>query len=255
VASFGLVRRVLPCLCWLVPAAALAAETPIHRSAADELEAELRAQIDIPDPELVIVTDGPDPERYGLVEALVEVDGAAVPGPVQPGWGMELYRSRIVPGNHVITAQFVYRGGKTGPYPWNESYRYRVPGKVELQAQRGLRLTVHLRVETRDEAEDSRSRLAFRAALEPEMIARVDDAPLPPPPTPKLAPPGPEAAPATVPAPKKPIAKTPKKKKATTAASLDVATARLKKAIAQPGAIPERPSTQRRARADAGDGR
>jgi hypothetical protein len=250
-------RRALPCLCWLVPAAALAAETPTHRSAADELEAELRAQISIPEPELVIVTDGPDPERYGLAEALVEVDGAPVPGPVQPGWGKELYRSRITPGNHVISAQFVYRAGKTGPFPWNDSYRYRVPGKVELQAQRGLRLIVHLRVETRDEAEDTRSRLAFRAALEPEMIARIDDAPLPPPPTPKLAP-APEAAPAVVPAapvpPKKRIAKAPKKKKATTAASLDVATARLKKAIAQPGAIPEKPSPRRNARADAGAG-
>jgi hypothetical protein len=249
-------RRVLPCLCWLVPAVALAADAPVQRSAADELEAELRAQINIPDPELVIITDGPDPDRYGLLEALVEVDGAAVPGQVQPGWGKELYRSRIVPGNHVITAQFVYRGGKTGPFPWNESYRYRVPGKVELQAQRGLRLTVHLRVETHEEAQDSRSRLAFRAALEPEMIAHVDDAPLPPPPTPKLAPlaPGPAPAVTSTPPvpPKKPIAKAPKKKKATTAASLDVATARLKKALAQPGAIPEKPSPGRNARADAG---
>jgi hypothetical protein len=251
-------RRALPCLCWLVPAAALAADAPIHRSAADELEAELRAQISIPDPELVIVTDGPDPERYGLAEALVEVDGAPVPGPVQPGWGKELFRSRITPGNHVITAQFVYRASKTGPFPWNESYRYRVPGKVELQAQRGLRLTVHLRVETHEEAEDSRSRLAFRAALEPEMIAHVDDAPLPPPPTPKLAPSQPETAPSAVPvapvSPSKRVAKTPKKKKATTAASLDVATARLKKAIAQPGAIPEKPSPPRTTRADAGIG-
>jgi len=179
-------RRALRCLCWLVPAAALAADTPVQRSAADELEAELRAQISIPDPELVIITDGPDPERYGLAEALVEVDGAAVPGPVQPGWGKELYRSRIAPGNHVITAQFVYRASKTGPFPWNESYRYRVPGKVELQAQRGLRLTVHLRVETHEEAEDSRSRLAFRAALEPPTWTTRRCRRLPPPSSPRL---------------------------------------------------------------------
>jgi hypothetical protein len=124
-----------------------------------------------------------------------------------------------------------------------------------MQAQRGLRLTVHLRVETREEAEDSRSRLAFRAALEPEMIAKVDDSPLPPPPVPKLAPPEPAPNGTVVPpaSPKKPVPKK-KKPKATTAASLDVATARLRKAIAQPGAIPETPTPKksRSSRPDAG---
>ena len=107
---------------------------------------------------------------------------------MEPGWGKELFRGPMVPGNHVLTALFVYRGSKTGAYPWSGSFSYRVPGKVEFQAQRGLRLTVHLRVEVQEEQEDPRNRLAFRAALEPEMTAKVDDSPMPPPPPRKVTP-------------------------------------------------------------------
>jgi hypothetical protein len=159
----------------------------------------------------------------------------------------------VVPGNHVLTSQFAYRGNPTGAYPWSGSYSYRVPGKVEFQAQRGLRLVVHLRVEVHEEREDPRSRLAFRAALEPEMIAKVDDAPMPPPPPRKVTPeelftprltPAVIATPDTPPPPSKPKKKKPKKQTsvagaaAPTGESLDVATARLQKAIATPSPPP-----------------
>ncbi len=123
------------------------------------------AQVKIPGPELVIITDGPDPERYALSRATVALDGKPLPGPVQPGWGKRFYEGPIAAGNHVLTAEFVYRGGRTGAYPWSDTYGFRVPGKVEFQAQRGLRLVVHLRVETHDEAEDAarQARLPGRA--------------------------------------------------------------------------------------------
>jgi len=238
----------------MLPALALGANTPA-RSPAEELEAELAAQVKIPEPELVVVTDGPDPSRFELLEGTVELDGRSIGGPMEPGWGKELFRGPVVPGNHVLTAQFTYRGSKTGAYPWSGSFAYRVPGKVEFQAQRGLRLVVHLRVEVREEQEDPRNRLAFRAALEPEMTAKVDDAPLPPPPPRKLTPeelfqPQLTAPLASVPAnpppaPVKTKKKAPKRKKTSVAAgaaaagSLDVATARLQKAIAQPSPPPK----------------
>lgn len=241
---------MLPWACWMLPALALAANTPAPtRSPSEELEAELAAQVKIPEPELVVVTDGPDPARFELMEGTVELDGRPLPGPVEPGWGKELYRGPVVAGNHVLTAQFGYRGSKIGAYPWSGSFAYRVPGKVEFQAQRGLRLVVHLRVEVHEEQEDLRNRLAFRAALEPEMTAKLDDAPMPPPP-PRLVTPSdlfkPELAPAmasvpeTPPAPVKTKKKPRPKKKTSVAAgpSLDVATARLQKAIASPSPAP-----------------
>ncbi len=234
----------------MLPALALGATTP-GRSPAEELEAELATQVSIPEPELVVVTDGPDPARFQLFEGTVELDGRPLPGPVEPGWGKEFFRGQVVPGNHVITAQFGYRGAKTGAYPWSGSFAYRVPGKVEVQAQRGLRLVVHLRVEVHEEQEDPRNRLAFRAALEPEMTAKVDDAPMPPPPprkvtpedlfTPELTPPLASVPETPPPAPAKTKKKAPKKKKtsvAATGASLDVATARLQKEIATPSTAP-----------------
>jgi hypothetical protein len=237
----------------MVPALALGGSTP-SRSPAEELEAELAQQVKIPEPELVVITDGPDPARFELVEGTVELDGRALPGPMEPGWGKELFRGTVVPGNHVLTGTFTYRGSKTGAYPWSGSFAYRVPGKVEFQAQRGLRLVVHLRVEVHEEQDDPHNRLAFRAALEPEMIAKVDDAPMPPPPPRKVTPeelfkPELTAPLASVPetpppAPTRTKKKTPKKKKTSVAAaaagpSLDVATARLQKAIAQPSPPPK----------------
>jgi len=238
----------------MLPALALGASTPT-RSPAEELDADLGQQVKIPEPELVVVTDGPDPARFDLLEGTVELDGRALGGAMEPGWGKELFRGQVVPGNHVLTAQFTYRGSKTGAYPWSGSYSYRVPGKVEFQAQRGLRLVVHLRVEVHEEQEDPRNRLAFRAALEPEMTAKVDDAPLPPPPPRKLTPeelvqPQLTAPLASVPAnptpaPAKTKKKAPKKKKTSVAAaavaapSLDAATLRLQQAIAQPTAAPK----------------
>jgi hypothetical protein len=248
-------RLLLPWACWMVPALALGANTPT-RSPAEELEAELAQQVKIPEPELVVVTDGPDPERFDLLDGTVELDGRPLEGRMEPGWGKELFRGTLVPGNHVLTAMFVYRGSKTGAYPWSGSFAYRVPGKVEFQAQRGLRLIVHLRVEVHEEQEDPRNRLAFRAALEPEMTAKVDDSPMPPPPPRKVTPEDlvkpaltvplasvPETPP-PAPTPSKTKKKTPKKKKtsmaaAATSPSLDVATARLQQAIAQPTPPPK----------------
>ena len=125
---------------------------------------------------------------------------------------------------------------------------------------RGLRLVVHLRVEVHEEQEDVHNRLAFRAALEPEMTAKVDDAPMPPPP-PRVLTPEELAAPlASVPEnpPPAPPAKTKTKKKpkkktsvAAAGASLDVATARLQKEIATPGASPA-PSPKPKTTASAG---
>ena len=242
-------RLLLSWACWMLPALALAATTPT-RSPAEELEAELAAQqVKIPEPELVVVTDGPDPARFDLLDGTVQLDGRPLQGQLEPGWGKELFRGQVVPGNHVLTAMFVYRGSKTGAYPWSGSFAYRVPGKVEFQAQRGLRLTVHLRVEVHEEQEDPRNRLAFRAALEPEMTAKVDDSPVPPPPprkvtaedllAPALTVPLASVPETPPPPPTKTKKKTPKKKKTSMAAaatgpSLDVATARLQQAIAQP---------------------
>jgi len=251
-------RAPLLLACWILPALALGASTPT-RSPAEELDAELAAQVKIPEPELVVMTDGPDPARFDLLEGTVELDGRPLGGAMEPGWGKELYRGQVVPGNHVLTAQFTYRGSKTGAYPWSGSYAYRIPGKVEFQAQRGLRLVVHLRVEVHEEQEDPRNRLAFRAALEPEMTAKVDDAPLPPPPPRKLTPedlvqPQLTAPLASVPANPPPApAKTkkkPKKKKTSVAAaavaapSLDAATLRLQQAIATPSQAPTAPKAQ-----------
>lgn len=75
-------RRWTLWVCFALPGVALAAEPVGTRSAAEELDAELSAQVKIPGPELVIITDGPDPERYALAEGSVALDGRTLPGPI-----------------------------------------------------------------------------------------------------------------------------------------------------------------------------
>jgi hypothetical protein len=109
-------------------------------------------------------------------------------------------------------------------------------------------------VETHDDAEDARGKLAFRAALEPEMIGKVDDTPLPPPPKPVLAPRS-SAVDGLVPLasiPETPVNPKPSKSKkpkvaagAAGASSLDVATARLQKAIATPSSTTAKKSSSK----------
>ena len=100
--------------CWVLPAVALGATATTRPTPAEELDAELAAQVKIPEPELVIVTDGPDPARFDLLEGTVELDGRPLAGPMEPGWGKPYYQGTVVPGNHVLTAQFSYRGTPDG---------------------------------------------------------------------------------------------------------------------------------------------
>lgn len=131
--------------------------------------------------------------------------------------GAPFIGTQVPDGDHVVTARLVYRGQPTGPYPWQQGPRWVLPGRVPFQASHGLRFTVRLVVEMNAQA-PAAQRLVLRPELEPEMVAALDDAPLPPPPLPRL-PPAPvptsvtASAPPLVAAPATPLAATPTKKK------------------------------------------
>ncbi len=125
--------------------------------------------------------------------------------------------TQVPDGDHVVTARLVYRGQPTGPYPWQQGPRWVLPARVPFQASHGLRFTVRLVVEMNAQA-PAAQRLVLRPEVEPEMVGALDDAPLPPPPLPRLPPaPGPTAVTASAPplvvAPATPLAATPTKKK------------------------------------------
>jgi len=177
--------------------------------------------------------------------------------------GPSVIGRQVSDGDHVVSARLVYRGQPTGPYPWQQGPRWVLPARVMLQASHGLRFTVRLVVEFNALA-PAAQRLVLRNEVEPEMLVAVDDAPLPPPPLPRLPPaaiptsmaasPPPAVAPVTA------VAATPAKKKSKkkvaratqttvavpakaskvpaageTADALEEATARLRSALAAPG--------------------
>lgn len=161
-----------------------------------EVEAALAASAaKLPPGEVVVVVDGPDSKVYRLEEATARLDGApltvfaaAAAGPVPKG-------AEVSDGDHVVSARLVYRGQAFGPFPWESGPKWGLPARVQLKVSRGLRLTIHLIVETNEHAPVAAQRLTLRAEVEPQMVAVVDDAPLPPPPLPQLPLPSEAAAP------------------------------------------------------------
>jgi hypothetical protein len=166
-------------------------------SAEEEVEALLAATTSkAPPAEVRVVLDGPDAKLYRLDEATVRLDGAPFALSATPPPGTQSKGTEVSDGDHVVSARLVYRGRPIGPYPWDEGPRWILPARVTLKATHGLRLTIRLIVEVNTAAPTVSQRLSIRSEVEPEMLAVVDDAPLPPPPLPKLPPPS-EALPAS----------------------------------------------------------
>jgi hypothetical protein len=259
VAFFEAVQLVAALTLTVVLGAGSDAPPPVRPTAEAEVEAALAASAEKhPPAEVVVVLEGPNGARYRLEEATVQLDGRPLAAAFASAAGPEPKGTPVSDGDHVLSARLVYRGQALGPYPWEEGPRWALPARVTLQASRGLRIRVRLTVETNDRAPALSQRLALHAAVEPEMLVALDDAPLPPPPEPRLPPPTQEvAAPAATapPATKKP-AKARKVARSTVPAkagsrspaaagsavaasagaseSLEEATARLRSALAAP---------------------
>ena len=208
--------------------------------------------------EVVVVVVGPDPQRYHLEEATLQLDGTPVRASTGNQVGPLAQGRAVTDGEHVVTARLVYRGQALGPLPWEEGPKWTLPARVTVQASRGLRFVVRLTVDVNERA-PAAMRLNLTSEVEPQMLRAVDDAPLPPPPVPNLpppvvAPPAPVAAAASPPPAPAAKKKTMKKRVARSAppatgvpttatatapaaASADAlaeATARLKSALAAP---------------------
>jgi hypothetical protein len=160
-----------------------------------EVEAALAASAaKLPPGEVVVVVEGPESKVYRLEEATVRLDGAPLTVFAAPASGPLPKGAEVSDGDHVVSARLVYRGQAFGPFPWESGPKWALPARVQLKVSRGLRLTIHLIVETNERAPVAAQRLTLRAEVEPQMVAVVDDAPLPPPPLPQLPVPS-EAAP------------------------------------------------------------
>lgn len=251
------------------------AGAPVRLSPEAELEAELqKATETLPPAEVVVVVEGPDAKRYKLVEATLLLDGAPLPPGAAVAPGGTAKGAPVSDGDHVLAAKLVYQGAPLGVRPWEEGPQWILPARVALKANRGLRITLRLTVETNDRAPVPGKRLSLSSAVEPVMLVAVEEPPPPPAapklPAPTVAAPAPEpvppAAAASSPAPPPPAKKKPPPKKvarkpapkaapaaATTAAAvpasagaaestdgLEAATARLRAALAAPrdGGVP-----------------
>lgn len=190
------------------------AGAPVRLSPEAELEAELQKATEaLPPAEVVVVVEGPDAKRYRLVEATLLLDGSPLPPGAAVAPGGTAKGAPVSNGDHVLAAKLVYQGAPLGVRPWEEGPQWILPARVALKANRGLRITLRLTVETNDRAPVPAKRLSLSSAVEPVMLVAVEEAPppaAPKPPAPEVAAPAPEPAvpaasvPAATPAPEKP---------------------------------------------------
>ena len=156
-----------------------------------EVERALRESVHMPPASIELRFDGIDSTRFELLDSHFEVDGVAVERGLAVGGvstqSQILFFAVVTPGEHLVTASLTFKEARGASlFQYVEGYRFKLPGRFHLTAQRGLVLGLRLKVHADALATDLRRRLTLEARLEPKMVAQLDDgtmpAPLMPPP-------------------------------------------------------------------------
>ncbi|MHB8877055.1 MAG: hypothetical protein ACYC8T_25445 [Myxococcaceae bacterium] len=134
----------------LAATATAPAEDPETRRAREEIEAQLAQMDQAPAPQLEIRFEGITPEHYQVVEASFALDDQ----PLKSSEGL-LETGEVTAGEHVLTGSVLLKdNAPSALLSYGADYRFRVPLRVTLMTQRGLRLEVHLRVRGDDSVMD-----------------------------------------------------------------------------------------------------
>jgi hypothetical protein len=173
------VRTGLALILALGLASSAFAEDDAARRAREELESQLHDMVRIPPPQLEVVFDGIDAPDYVLVSGTFALDGQTLPfTEAELHTGKVLFTGTLAAGPHTFTSQLLYQEDPRTVFTYMSGTKFKVPGRVEFSAQRGLRL--HLRAGVHvDAAADLQHRLKPAAHVTPEMLAQVDDGSMP----------------------------------------------------------------------------
>jgi hypothetical protein len=159
--------------------AGVAAAADDAQSARDELEHQLHDMVRIPPPQVEIVFNGIDAKDYAIESASFTLDGQELAaGGEGLTRGKVLFSGTVSAGPHTFASQVVYKEDPRTVFTYMSGTKFKVPGRVEFTAQRGLRLHIKAGVHV-DPAADLHSRLRPSNQVEPEMLAKLDDGSMP----------------------------------------------------------------------------
>ncbi|MHB1844772.1 MAG: hypothetical protein ACYCWW_08070 [Deltaproteobacteria bacterium] len=156
---------------WIAPLAlALLAAAPSDdlARAQREVETEL-AKVSKPSPaELTVIFEGPDKGRWALGDATFSLDGQELPFAPQGGRST-VYQSQVAPGKHAVELRVAYEERKGFGLLTYADTKYHVEKRLEVRAERGLRVKLVLAVDV-DEQAAANSKLRLRATPLAELI-------------------------------------------------------------------------------------
>jgi hypothetical protein len=152
-----------------------------------EVDQELGTMVRIPPPQVEVVFSGIDASDYLLESASFTLDNQTLPASAaQLSPGKVVYSAQLPAGRHVFTSQLVYKEAPGTVFTYMSGTRFKVPGRVEFVAQRGL--LVHIRAGVHaDPGADLQARLKPANHVEPEMLAKLEDGYMPDAPRPRFA--------------------------------------------------------------------
>lgn len=154
--------------------------------AKEELEKQLQQMVRIPPPQLEIVFTGVDAADYKLVGATFTLDDQALPiSDAELTRGSIVFSGTIGTGHHTLASQITYQEDPKTIFTYMSGTRFKVPGRVEFAAERGLRVHVRSGVHV-DSSADLQHRLKAVNVIQPEMVAQLEDGKMPDAPKPHL---------------------------------------------------------------------
>jgi hypothetical protein len=116
--------------------------------------------------------------QYELLQASFALDGRPLETsfPLGPLTSQSriLFFGIVEPGPHVFTAELLFRIARAGLFSYVEGYKLKVPGRVTLNAQRGLVLGLRAGVAMHDVSNLSK-RLEFVAKSDLKMVTHSED--------------------------------------------------------------------------------
>ncbi|WP_375773078.1 OmpA family protein [Archangium gephyra] len=167
-----------------------AAEPPSVDQVRAELDRQLSEMVNTPQPEMRLRFVGLDPSAYRLVEVHFTLDGQPLPAPPVEQIGSPgphvLVTRQVEDGQHTLVSNVVYMDASWNMFSPTSGLLWNMTSTLNFQTQRGLRVDVTTNTVLVPEAKDPRLKVKLSHGVTAEMIAKLEDVPLPElPPPPK----------------------------------------------------------------------
>lgn len=165
-------------------AATSRAETDRER-AAREIDAQMKEMVKLPPATLRVQWEGVDSDKIAFDEARFELDdtrlsyGELDDLAARAKSGQPLYDGPIDEGKHALAVTLIVHRTHVSLFEGLRRTTFKVSSVAGVPGQRGLAVTVKVKLHYDDAQKDPKKRLRLDTSVDPKMMVAVDDAPPP----------------------------------------------------------------------------